>query len=176
MCYTLIIILVYFAFANLANQKMSESVFTMEDLLSYEDELVQEDYAKIPAKNSKTSAIIIFDEDGRIQYASNHTISEKIFFQDLDMIEDYNSNNFFEVLQDVGSDGSVEYTVYLNGYEGYDMVPRVLNYCVLDEAYRIMEGGLFSDREYLTQREFELLSGVSRFNGTLVKYVYQNNF
>ena len=173
-CYTLIIILVYFAFANLANQKMSESVFTMEDLLSYEDELVQEDYAKIPAKNSKTSAIIIFDEDGRIQYASNHTISEKIFFQDLDMIEDYNSNNFFEVLQDVGSDGSVEYTVYLNGYEGYDMVPRVLNYCVLDEAYRIMEGGLFSDREYLTQREFELLSGVSRFNGTLVKYVYQN--
>ena len=40
-CYTLIIVLVYFAFAHLANQKMSESVFTMEDLLSYEDELIQ---------------------------------------------------------------------------------------------------------------------------------------
>jgi len=173
-CYTLIIILVYFAFAHLANQKMSESVFTIEDLFSYEEDLIQENYARIPAKNSKTSAIIIFDKNGRIQYASNQTISEKIFFQDLDMVEDYNSSSFFEVLQNAETDGSVAYTVYLNSYDGDDMIPTILDYCVLDEEYRIVEGGLFPDQEFLTQREFELLSGISGFNGTLVKHVYQN--
>ena len=173
-CYTLIIVLVYFAFAHLANQKMSESVFTMEDLLSYEDELIQENYAAIPAKNSKTSAIIIFDENGWIQYASNQTISEKVFFQDLDMVDDYNSSNFFEVLQNAAEDDTVTYTVYLNGYEDGSITPSVLDYCVLDEDYRIIEGGLFSHRDFLTQREFELLSGISRLNGTLIKYAYKN--
>lgn len=173
-CYTIIIVLVYFGFAHLANQKINEAVFTIEDLRSYKEDLIHENYARLPVKNSKTSAIIIFDENGTIKYASNQSISEKVFFQDLDMVDDYNSSNFFEVLENVEEDGSTEYTVYLNGYEKGSMVPQILNYCILDEEYRIVEGELFSDREFLTQREFELLSGISRLNGTLTKYVYKN--
>ena len=174
-CYTLIIVTVYFVFAHLANQKMNESVFTMGDLLTYEEELVQENYTGIPAQNSRTSAFIIFDENGQIKYASNPTIGEKVFFQDLDMVDDYNSNNYFEVLRNTSANQSTTYTVYLNCYDEGDMVPRVLDYCVLDEEYRIVEGGLFAEREFLTQREFELLNGISRLNGAIGKYTYRNS-
>ena len=76
--FTLIIVLLYTAFQWVSNQMLSESVFTMYDLMSYEEELRQEDYAQIPAHNSKNSAIIIFDEKGSIQYASNDTIADLV--------------------------------------------------------------------------------------------------
>ena len=176
------IVLIYSIFNRLAGQKMNESVFTMDDLLAYEDELVEEDYARIPANNSKNSAMIIFDEKGKIQYASNRTIGEKVFFQDLDMINDYGSDQFFEVFQNDTPDGLVQYYVYLNVYDldldmdGETMVPQTVDYCVLDEDYRILEGGLFPERTTLTQREFELLSGISSTNSMLEKYVYYNEY
>lgn len=171
-----IIVLIYSGFQHLASQRFGESVFTIEDLLSYEKELIQEDYSRIPATNSKNSAMIIFDENGIIQYASNQAIRERVFFEDLDMIGDYHSGSFFNVFQDTLADGSVQYTVYLNGYdmESDNLVPKILDYCILDGELRIVGGTLFPNRSFLTQREFELLSGISRTNSLLEKYVYQN--
>ena len=76
-----LIVLIHSGFQHLASQRIGESVFTMEDLLSYEKELIAEDYSHIPAGNSKNSAMIIFDENGIIQYASNQTIREMVFFE-----------------------------------------------------------------------------------------------
>lgn len=174
--FTFIIVLIYSVFHHLASQRINESVFTMEDLLSYENDLIDENYTRIPARNSKNSSMIIFDESGMIKYASNRTIREKVFFEDLDMIGDYNSGRFFDVFQDTLVDGSIQYAVYLNAYdtEDDDKVPKTLDYCILDEQYRIVDGKLFSERGSLTQREFELLSGISKTNSTLEKYVYRN--
>ena len=176
LCFTLMIVLIYSVFNHLAGQKMNESVFTMEDLLDYEDDLIHENYARIPAKNSQNSAMIIFDAKGKIQYASNRTIGEKVFFQDLDMISDYVSGQFFDVFQDRSSEEGIRYYVYLNTYDmvGDSPVPQTLDYCVLDEEYRILEGQLFPDRRILTQREFELLLGISNTNSMLEKHVYYN--
>ncbi len=171
-----LIVLIYSGFQHLANQRIGESVFTMEDLLSYEDQLIQEDYSRLPVGNSKNSAMIIFDENGIIQYASNQTIRELVFFEDLDMLGDYHTGSFFNVFQDTLADGSVQYTVYLNSYDmtGEDLVPKILDYCILDGDLRIVDGTLFPDRSSLTQREFELLNGISRTNSLLEKYVYEN--
>ena len=172
--FTLIIVLLYTAFQWMSNQMLSESVFTMYDLMSYEEELRQEDYTQIPAHNSKNSAIIIFDETGRIQYASNDTISDIVFFADLDLIGDYHSGEFFDVFEHTTPEGDVQYYVYLNTYATEGIVPKSLDYCLLDEEYRIIEGTLFANRQDLTQREFELLCGISRTNSILEKYVYKN--
>ena len=171
-----LIVLIYSGFQHLANQRIGKSVFTMEDLLSYEDRLIQEDYARLPAGNSKNSAMIIFDENGIIQYASNQMIRELVFFEDLDMLGDYHTGSFFNVFQDTLADGTTRYTVYLNSYDmtGEDLVPKILDYCILDGDLRILEGTLFPDRSFLTQREFELLNGISRTNSMLEKYVYEN--
>lgn len=127
--FTFIIVLIYSVFHHLASQRINESVFTMEDLLSYENDLIDENYTRIPARNSKNSSMIIFDESGMIKYASNRTIREKVFFEDLDMIGDYNSGRFFDVFQDALVDGSIQYAVYLNAYdtEDDDKVPKTLD-------------------------------------------------
>lgn len=175
--FTFIIVLIYSVFHHLANQRINESVFTLDDLIYYKDDLIEENYTRIPVKNSKNSALIIFDENGMIKYASNQTISEKVFFEDLDMIGDYNSGIFFDVFKETMEDGSVQYAVYMNSYntDSNDSVPKTLDYCILDKQYNIIEGELFPDREFLTQREFELLSGISMTNSTLDKYVYKNS-
>ena len=175
--FTFIIVLIYSVFQYLASQQINESVFTLEDLMYYKDDLIEENYSRIPVKNSKISSLIIFDKNGMIKYASNQTISEKVFFEDLDMIGDYNSGIFFDVFKETMEDGSVQYTVYMNSYniDSNDWVPKTLDYCILDSQYNIIEGDLFPDREFLTQREFELLSGISLTNSTLDKYVYKNS-
>ena len=121
-----------------------------------------------------TNCYIIFDEDGKTVYASNRTINEKVFYQDMELIGDYHSGHFFDVFEDLAPDGSIQYLVYLSSYWHDGPVPKALDYCVLDEDYHILEGTLFADRDSLSAREFELLSGISRNNGILEKYVYQN--
>ena len=54
-------------------------------------------------------------------------------------------------------------------------MPKTEGFCVLDEKYHILEGDLFAGRNSLTEREFELLRGISQSNGMLEKYVYETN-
>ena len=170
--YTLIIVLLYSLFQYLVNFKVGSSFFTIVDLLLYKDALDYEEYAKIPAKNSKNSAFIIFDASGSTVYASNRTINERIFYEDLEMLGDYNSRRFFDVFENTAPDGSVTYSVFLSIYGSDDTVPKIVDSCVLDAQYHIISGTLFPDKKFLTQREFQLLNGISAANGTLEKYVY----
>ena len=146
----------------------------MDDLLTYEDALVQENYAQIPIKNVQTSAFIIFDEKGKTVYASNQTIGEKVFYQDMNLIGDYYAGRLFDVFEEKAPDGTCQYMVYLSDYWNDDIVPEVKDYCVLDDEYYILEGTLFPERAQLTEREFDLLCGISKNNGTLEKYTYEN--
>ena len=136
--YTLLIVLIYSAFHYLVNQRINEAFFTIDDLLQHEDALVHEEYARIPSKNAQNAAYIIFDEDGKTVYASNRTINEKVFYQDMELIGDYHSGHFFDVFEDLAPDGSIQYLVYLSSYWHDGPVPKALDYCVLDEDYHIL--------------------------------------
>lgn len=172
--FTLLVVLLYTGFHYLVNRRISEAFFTLEDLLQYEDELIQEDYAKIPLKNGKTSAFIIFDEKGKTVYASSQTIGEKVFYQDMELIGDYYAGRLFDVFEETDTDGTVTYRVYLSDYWNDNIMPEIKDYCILDEDYHILEGTLFPERAALTEREFDLLCGISKNNGTLEKYIYEN--
>ena len=171
--YTLIIVLLYSFFQYWVNFKINASFFSIDDLISYKEALEHEDYAKIPSKNSKNSAFIIFNALGNPVYASSRSISEKIFYDDLEMLGDYNSRRFFDVFEHTDSDGSVTYSVFLSVYGNDETVPMIVDSCILDAQYNIISGTLFSDKAFLTQREFQLLNGISTANGTLEKYVYE---
>lgn len=172
--YTLLVLLLYTGFHYMVNLRISEAFFTLDDLLTYEDALVQENYAQIPIKNVQTSAFIIFDEKGKTVYASNQTIGEKVFYQDMNLIGDYYAGRLFDVFEEKAPDGTCQYMVYLSDYWNDDIVPEVKDYCVLDDEYYILEGTLFPERAQLTEREFDLLCGISKNNGTLEKYTYEN--
>lgn len=172
--HTFVIALICIGFAYLENKEIDKTFFTMDDLLNFEDELVSEDYTRIPAGDFTNSAFIIFDESGSIQYASNRKIGETVFFSDAEMIGDYSSDMFFDVFQNTAEDGSALYYVYLNDYTPGSKAARIVDSCILDENYTIISGSLFPDRSSLSEREFELLSGVSKTNSTLEKYVYRN--
>ena len=58
--------------------------------------LEREDYGAIPAKNV---SFLIFDDEGHTVYASNRTIGEKVFFEDLDMLDDYHSGKLLDVFR-----------------------------------------------------------------------------
>lgn len=151
--YTLLLVGVYGLFQYLVNERMNAAFFSIDDLLQYQEALEREDYGAIPAKNV---SFLIFDDEGHTVYASNRTIGEKVFFEDLDMLDDYHSGKLLDVFQSETADGSVEYTVYLSTYAEAGKAPKLLSSCVLDEDYNILRGDLFAGRQALTQREFNL--------------------
>ena len=150
---------VYGLFQYLVNERVNAAFFSIDDLLQYQEALEREDYGAIPAKNV---SFLIFDDEGHTVYASNRTIGEKVFFEDLDMLDDYHSGKPLDVFQSQTADGSVEYTVYLSTYAEAGKAPKLLSSCVLDEDYNILRGDLFAGRQALTQREFNLLCGISK--------------
>ena len=168
--YTLLLVGVYGLFQYLVNERMNAAFFSIDDLLQYQEALEREDYGAIPAKNV---SFLIFDDEGHTVYASNRTIGEKVFFEDLDMLDDYHSGKLLDVFQSQTADGSVEYTVYLSTYAEAGKAPKLLSSCVLDEDYNILRGDLFAGRQALTQREFNLLCGVSKTNSMAEKYTYE---
>src|SRR5699024_9189857 len=89
------------------------------------------------------------------------------------MLDDYHSGKLLDVFQSQTADGSVEYTVYLSTYAEAGKAPKLLSSCVLDEDYNILRGDLFAGRQALTQREFNLLCGISKTNSMAEKYTYE---
>lgn len=172
--YALLLVGVYGLFHTLVNQRLTEAFFSLDDLLQYQTALAAEDYGAIPLRGEGNASFLIFDEEGRTVYASNRSIGEKVFFQDLDMLDDYHAGKLLDVFREETAAGETRYTVYLSAYAG-SKAPQRLASCVLDGDYRILSGDLFAGREALTPREFDLLCGISKTNSLAEKYTYQTD-
>ena len=147
--YALLLVGVYGLFHTLVNQRFTEAFFSLDDLLQYQTALAAEDYGAIPLRGEGNASFLIFDEEGRTVYASNRSIGEKVFFQDLDMLDDYHAGKLLDVFREETAVGETRYTVYLSAYAG-GKAPQRLASCVLDGDYRILSGDLFAGREALT--------------------------
>lgn len=147
--YALLLVGVYGLFHTLVNQRLTEAFFSLDDLLQYQADLAAEDYGAVPLRGEGNASFLIFDEEGRTVYASNRSIGEKVFFQDLDMLDDYHAGKLLDVFREETAAGETRYTVYLSAYAG-SKAPQRLASCVLDGDYRILSGDLFAGREALT--------------------------
>ena len=71
----------------MAANEINKAFFSLNDCCCMNDDLLEENYEKIPVNDIHNSAFIIFNEQGLVQYASNETITEKVFFEDMDLLE-----------------------------------------------------------------------------------------
>lgn len=109
--YALLLVGVYGLFHTLVNQRLTEAFFSLDDLLQYQTALAAEDYGAIPLRGEGNASFLIFDEEGRTVYASNRSIGEKVFFQDLDMLDDYHAGKLLDVFREETAAGETRYTV-----------------------------------------------------------------
>ncbi len=145
---------------------------TVGTLLTYEDALAQDDFAAIPMRRFAGCAFLVLDEDGRVVYASDNRLKEQLHPENLWMINEYDSGLYYSV-QQMGSvlDGS-QYFIALHRYKEDTGTTELVNYCIVDASYRILEGDLFPWLEQLTEREFELLQGIYQGQWEISKAVF----
>ncbi len=171
--YSLILLIVYMTFQYVLDQRMQTVFPTMDDFLEYEEELETEDYLKIPQKRFSNCSYIIFGENGNLIYASNVKIKDMLISDDLDVIIDYAENAYYSVYREKDDSAGVCYLIQKNSYDEETALTRLEEYCIVDENLNILEGSLFSDKEYLTAREFDLIQGFYNADETIEKYSYE---
>lgn len=174
--YSLILLIIYYGINYAINQKLDYIFPSIDVLLQYEDLLKSDNFADIPISKLKKCSYIVFDDEGRVIYASNSTISNKITYEDTFIINDFNDNVYYMIFENSGDSGTVTYSVSQVQYDidGSDMI-QIVNSCILDENYSVIEGNLFSDKGFLTSNEFDLIRGIFDKKAEIEKYEYSTN-
>lgn len=171
--YSMMLLGIYSAFQFWVEQKQKTAFMSMEDLLEYERELKEEKYSKIPKNKLSGCSYIVFDGRGTILYASERAISERVTAEDLLLIRDYDNGIFYSVYDyPKGSNGSLYY-IQQNLYNSETGFTELLDYCMLDEELNVLDGTLFSERGFLTNREFSFLRGMHQSNENISKWNYE---
>lgn len=168
----LIILVICLFISTMINQKLEKSFPVLDDLLKYEDILVNDEYSKIPLKDFSQSAIIIYDSDKKILYSSNKKIGEDINTEDLCYInEDYDSK-YYRVYDIISSNN--EKQCYIMKIELDKDGEKIIDYAIVNSNNEIIEGNLFSPQKKISELQFNLLLG--KYKGYRVeKYQYNNS-
>lgn len=131
----------------------------IDDVMKYEDKLKAEDYSSIPIRRMSKSSFAVFDENDRIIYASSADIRKDLSESEIKFVSDTYNGIWFRVMKYNDKDsGDSGYVIVKTQYNEKTKVDNVLDYCILDNEYRIISGGLFPNKEQLTEREFQILS------------------
>lgn len=146
---------------------------TISEFTKYLDKLKNDDFESIPIERYKDVRFIVLDENNNILVKSDNVPQSLSFTEsEIDKIPDFSQNDFIEVSA-MTRKGKYFYMVVKASYE--DGVKVVSDYSILDKNYKIVEGTLFGDKEYLTKREFNFLTGRFSENYEISKLSYVNN-
>lgn len=146
---------------------------TINDIAKHLEELKNDDFESVPVNRYKDTRLIVLDENNNILLKSENLSSTISFTQsEIDKVPDFNNNDSIEV-SGMSRHGKYYYMVIRSSYK--DGVKFVSDYSVLDENYRIVEGSMFGDKEFLTEREFNFLTGRFAKNFGISKFTYDNN-
>lgn len=171
--YSLLLLAAYSIFQYSLDQKMQTAFPNIDELLEYRDALETDDYTKIPQKKFSNCSYIIFGENGNPIYASDTKIKDRLTFDDLDVIIDYADNAFYSIYEQLDDNEDICYLIQENSYNTESAFINFDDYCIVDKDLKILEGNLFSNKEYLTEHEFELIQGYYNADETIEKYSYE---
>ena len=155
----------------ISDTRLANAFPTMETVLTYETALEHDRFNELDTPELASCGIAIFDARGARLYASSEKVAERILSSDLEMINDYEDNQFYEVLRE-NRNGSTHYRITLCGLDGESGMMDADAWCVLDEDLTVVEGDLFADRGRLTQREFDFIKGAYNARMTVERYDY----
>lgn len=173
--YSLIIIILYTISSYLYNENLNRAFPSIDTLLLYEDKLSNDDFSRIPMWKIRNCSFIVFDENGKTIYATDNKIKEDIRSRDLYLINEIGQEYFYSVHENINSSGNKNYYINLKHYNTDEDINITIDYCILDENYKIIEGTLFSDRDRLTEQELNIILGSYNLKKEIIKYEYITN-
>lgn len=173
---SLTIVVVFSICSYLISTTLDRAFPTLYNLLDYEEALKEDHFSAIPLRRFKQCCLMIFDENQEVLFTTHPNMIKEITSQDLEMINDYESDTFYNVLegQDPKTQEKIIY-VLLNTYDYENEHISLISACTLNEQYQIIQGNLFTTRERLTQKDMNLIQGFYDKNNGIEKYVYENN-
>lgn len=159
--FSLIIIAVFFTGRQISDSYFQRAMPIIDDVMIYEDQLMEEEYDTIPLHRIKNGSFAVFNENNALIYASSDELKNLFDSDEIRFVSDTYNETWFSVSA-LGMDGENGYIIVKSKYDFDNGVDKILSYCVIDKNYNVLEGDLFSDKQRLTHEEFEILA-----NGTL---------
>lgn len=174
--YSLLVFIFYSSIGHLTASRLKNAFPVMQDLLAYQDELKNEDYAAIPIHRYNNSSFIVFDAGrGDVLYASDQRIKQNIHYDDLDFINNHDSYLFYDVSIVEEEQDKMLYSVTLKQYDPDYNISYSYERCLLNEDYEIVEGTLFAEKGRLNERELNLMQGFFNSQMNIEKASFENN-
>lgn len=172
MIYSVVVLGLYMLFSAAVNAKLNNSFPTLDSLLEYDEALQVDDFAAIPYWKFKNCDYIVFNSDNEPLYSTSTELKDFLKNTDLLLIPDYDNNKYYQFFQSVTSTGEVRYNILLNVYNAEDSEWYVANYCTMDSSYNVIAGGLFPEKDSLTEQDIALIRGGYKGKKNIEKYTY----
>lgn len=160
------------ALNTIISWRLDNAFPSIYSLLDYQDALMQDDFSAVPMRKFHGCAFLVFDEDGRMLYASDNQFKEQLRAEDLWMINEYDSGLYYSVQEMANMPDDGYYYIALQRYNIETDALELVNYCIVDPDYHIISGDLFPWLEQLTERELELLQGIYQGKWDISKAVF----
>lgn len=173
--YSIIILGICLVFNKIVTIKLDNSFPEIDDIIYYEDYLVNDKYASIPLKKLPNCDFAVYDENGELKYTTDENIEMFLDANDLYLISDYYDNTYYQVLSGKDKNGDVYYKIYQNTYDLEMESEVIVGYARLDDDLKVIEGNLFEDNVKLTENQINLIKGSYKNDRSIEKYEFQNN-
>lgn len=157
--------------STFVNYRLEISFPVIDDLLKYEKYLKYEEYSKIPILKFFECAIIVYDSNNKMLYASDKTISEEFNVEDLTYINEKYNSKFFRVYDFIKENNEKQY--YIIKIESNNGIENIQDFAVINQNLEVIDGGLFSTQKQISQYQFDLIIGKYK-DYSIEKYQYKN--
>lgn len=175
MFYSVIVLLLFLVLNSLVIRKLNRTFPSINNILSYMEELENDDFSAIPKNEYRNCGFLVFDIDGNQLFSSDETLGKSVTGEDIWLINSYDSGTHYQVSQVELDDGELGYFVTLSLRDEESGAEELLGFSLLDRNYNILYGDLFENSDRLTYREFEFINGNYNEKKEVVKYEYINN-
>lgn len=172
--YSMLLLSTYSVIQYIIEQKLQRAFPTMEAIQEYEYQLRKDEYSKIPYGKFAACSYIVFHADGRILYASNQRIRDRITIDDLPLIRDFDNSSEYLIYDYSANTTNGRYYIQQNYYNEETGFTEVQDYCWIDDNLNVLDGTLFAKKGYLTVREFNFIRGFYHADETVSKWTYES--
>lgn len=170
--YTFIIFIFVMGISFYNNWKLNNSFLVLDDFLEYESMLEYENYGSIPMSKFPGCDFLIYDSNNELIYGTNREIANNIDGRDIEFINDYSSNYFYDVFNVVDKKNNRLTKVYKTMYDDDLEEDVVVGTSVLNSDLVVESGNLFNKKDIITQKELDFLKGYYDEDKMIEKYEF----
>ena len=153
--YTLILILIFLGAGEITDRLWGHMLPEAQRILDREEEIAEDRYEQIPERLYRGCAFLVYDEKGELLYSSNQELAGLITAEETDFVQD--TDEEMSVSYSVVREENGGTWVLAQSYSQESNSLQVASYCRLNENHEIIEGSLFAEKGFLSEKELCLL-------------------